>query len=104
MKIWIVLIVAGLITFLMRYLPMNSPFFHKMPLLKHPAFAILPLCLLAALIGPSLLPWTAMPAPFSLSLLSGAICTLLITRLSNSILAGAFAGYLTFVLLNLGSS
>jgi len=101
MKIWTVLIVAGVLTFLMRYLPMNSPFFQRMSFLKHPAFAILPLCLLAALIGPSFLPWAHAPSALSTSLLFGAISTLITTHLSSSIIGGALAGYLSFIVLNL---
>lgn len=101
MKIWIVLIVAGVLTFLMRYLPMNSPFFHRMSFFKHPAFAILPLCLLAALIGPNFLPWEHAPTTLSTSLLFGAISTVVATHLSSSIIGGALAGYLSFIILNL---
>ncbi len=101
MKIWIVLIVAGLLTFLMRYLPMNSPFFQRMKFFKHPAFAILPLCLLAALVGPNFLPWSHAPSAISTSLLFGAISTVVTTHLSRSIIGGALAGYLSFIILSL---
>lgn len=92
MKIWIVLFSAGILTFLMRYLPMNSPFFHKMSFLKHEAFAVLPLCVLAALIGPDLLPWQNAPLSLCLSLALGTICTLVTIRKTDSTLGGAFLG------------
>ncbi len=102
MKIWIVFIAAGALTFLMRFLPMNSPFFHRMSLFKHEGFAILPLCILAGLIGPSFLPFfqsQAQSVTLPLTLIAGGLTTLWATRKMNSTMWGALAGYVVFIAL-----
>lgn len=99
MKIWIVIIAAGILTYLMRYLPMNSPFFQRMKILKHPAFAILPLCLLAALIGPNFLS-VENENGFSIALFVGGLITVVLCRKSKSIFTAALAGYLSFIFLD----
>lgn len=100
MKLWIVIIAAGILTYLMRYLPMNSPFFQRMKILKHPAFAILPLCLLAALVGPNFLFSETKITGLTLALISGAIICVFVGTKSKSIINAALSGYLSFIFLD----
>lgn len=101
MKLWIIIIAAGVVTFLMRFLPMNSPFFHRMKIFKHEAFAILPLCLLAALIGPNFLAFEKNPFDVSSALLIGVAVTIWVCLKSRSTIAAAVAGYASFICLNI---
>ncbi len=99
MKIWIIIFVVGLLTFLMRYLPMNSPFFQRLKFIKHEAFIMLPICILAALVGPTFLfvfknnSNNILPLAFAM----GGAATFYFTRKMKSIIWGASIGYVLFV-------
>ena len=101
MKVWIIICSVGFLTFLMRYLPMKSAFIQNNRFLKSQAFAILPYCILAALIGPTFLPLIrSANSALPIAVVVGGVATLLVTHKSKSITWGALAGYVSFVALD----